>query len=78
MVRVEKKVANIFNDLFVNIAPNLGINTKQDFLNTTNISHNPIENAVYKYEDHPSIIAIKRYENMKGYEKHMKGTNSSF
>ena len=78
MVKDEKEVANIFNDLFVNIVPNLGINTKHDFLNTTNISHNPIENAVYKYEDHPSIIAIKKYENMKGYEKHMKGTNSSF
>ena len=34
-----------------------------------NISHNPIENAIYKYENHPSVIAIKN---------HMKGTNSSF
>ena len=59
----------IFNDFFVNIVPNLGINTENDFLNTTNISHNPIENAVYKYENHPSVITIK---------KHMKGTNSSF
>ena len=40
----------IFNDFFVNIVPNLGINTENDFLNTTNISHNPIENAVYKYD----------------------------
>ena len=69
MIRDEKEVANIFNDLFVNIVPNLGINTKHDFLNTTNISHNPIENAVYKYENHPSVFAIK---------KHMLGTNSSF
>ena len=59
----------IFNDFFVNIVPNLGINTEHDFLNTTNISHNPSENAVYKYENHPSVIAIKKY---------MKGTNSSF
>ena len=69
LVRDEKEVANIFNDFFVNIVPNLGINTKHDFLNTTNISHNPSENAVYKYENHPSVIAIKKY---------MKGTNSSF
>ena len=27
------------------------------------------ENAIYKYENHPSVIAIK---------KHMKGTSSSF
>ena len=65
LVRDEKKVANIFNDFFVNIVPNLGINTEHGFLNITNISHNSIENAIYKYKNH---IAIK---------KHMKG-NSSF
>ena len=47
----------------------LGINTEHEFLNTTNISRNPIENAIYKYENHPSVIAIIN---------HMKGTNSSF
>ena len=30
-----------------------------DFLNTTNISNNPIGNAIYKYENHPSVIAMK-------------------
>ena len=47
----------------------IAINTEHEFLNTTIISHNPIENAIYKYENHPSVIAIKN---------HMKGTNSSF
>ena len=69
LVRDKEEVANVFNDFFVNIFPNLGINTKHDFFNTKNISHNPIENAIYKYENHPSVIAIK---------KNMKGTNSSF
>ena len=69
MERDEKEVANIFNDFFVKIVPILVINTAQEFLNTTNISHNPIENAIYKYENHPSVIAIKNL---------MKGTNSSF
>ena len=69
LVRDEKEVANIFNDFFVNIVPNLRINTKHDVLNTTNISHNPTENAIYKYENHPSVLAIKN---------HMKDTNSSF
>ena len=46
----------------------IAINTEHEFLNTTIISHNPIENAIYKYENHPSVIAIKN---------HMKGTNSS-
>ena len=42
---------------------------KHDFLNSKNISRSPIENAIYKYENHPNVIAIK---------KHMKGTDSSF
>ena len=53
MVRDKKEVAIIINDFLVNHY----------------ISHNPTENAVYKYENHQSVIAIK---------KHMKGTNSSF
>ena len=59
LVRDEKEVVNVFNDFFANIAANLGINTKHDFLYTTNISHNPIENVIHKYENHPSVIAIK-------------------
>ena len=43
LVRNEKEVANIFNNFFVNIVPNLEINTEHDLLSTTNISHNPIE-----------------------------------
>ena len=69
LVRDEKEVTNIFNDFFVKIVPILGINTEHEFLNTKYISHNPIENAIYKYENHPSVIAIKNQ---------MKGTNSSF
>ena len=67
LVRDEKELANIFNDFFVNTVSNLGLNTKYDFLNATNISHNRIENAIYKYENHPSVTAIKN---------HMKGNNS--
>ena len=47
LARDEKEVANIFH-FFVNTVPNLGMNTEHDFLNTTNISHYPIENVVYK------------------------------
>ena len=64
-----KRSRKYFYWVFVNIVLNLGINIEHDFLNTTNISHNPIENAIYKYENHPSVIAIK---------KNMKATNSPF
>ena len=43
--------------------------TQHEFLNTFDNSQDPIENAICKYENHPSIILIK---------KHMQGTNSSF
>ena len=61
-VRDEKEVRNIFNDFFVNIISNLGINTQHNFLNTANISHNPIENDIHKYENHASVIAHKNHE----------------
>ena len=69
LVTDKKKVANIFNDFFCKYSHDFRDKYRNEFLNTTNISHNPIENAIYKYENHPGAIAIKN---------HMKGTNSSF
>ena len=69
LIKSKEEVANIFNNFFVNIVPNLGIKTQHQFLNTTDSSQDPIENAICKYENHPSIILIK---------KHMEGENSSF
>ena len=69
LIKDEEKLANIFNNFFVNIVPNLGIKIQHEFLNTTDNSQDPIENAICKYENHPSIILIK---------KHMQGANSSF
>ena len=53
----------------MNIVPNLGIKAQHEFLNTTDNSQYPIENAICKYENHPCIILIK---------KQMQGANSSF
>ena len=50
----------------MNIAPNLGIRTQHEFLNTINNLKDPIEVANCKCENHPSIILIK---------KHMEGAN---
>ena len=66
LIKGEEEVANIFNDFFVNIAPNLGIRTQHEFLNTINNLKDPIEIANCKCENHPSIILIK---------KHMEGAN---
>ena len=60
MEEEEEEVANIFNNFFVNIVSNLGIKTQHEYLNTTDNSQDPIENAICKYENHPSIILIKK------------------
>ena len=69
LIKGKEKVANIFNNFLVNIVPNLSIKTQHEFLNTTDNSKDRIENAICKYENHPSIILVK---------KHMQGANSSF
>ena len=51
------------------LVPNLGIKTQHEFLNTTDNSKDPIKNAICKYENHHSIILIK---------KHMQRANPSF
>ena len=56
-------------DFFVYIDPNLGTKTQHEFFNTTDNSQDPIQNAICKYENYPSIILIK---------KHMGLANSSF
>ena len=69
LIKDEEKVANIFNNFFVNLVPNLGIKTQHEFLNTIDNSEDQIENAICKYENHLSVIFVK---------KHMQGANSSF
>ena len=69
LVKDEEDVANIFNNFFVNIVPNLVINTQHEFLNFTDNSQDSVENAICKYENHPSIISINKY---------MEGANLSF
>ena len=65
----DKELAKIFNEFFVNIVPNLGINTNHSFLINTDNENDPIEKAIAKYKSHPSIISIKKF---------MENSDSSF
>ena len=56
-----KELAGIFNELFVNIIPNLGINTNHNFLINMENENDPIEKTIPKYKNHPSMISIKRF-----------------
>ena len=65
----DKELARIFNEFFVNIVPGLGINTNLSFLINTDNENDPIEKAIAKYKNHPSIISIKKF---------MENSDSSF
>ena len=65
----DKELARIFNEFFVNIVPNLGINTNHSFLINTDNEDDPIEKAIAKYKNHPCIISIKKF---------MENSDSSF
>ena len=58
LISNDKELARIFNEFFVNLVLNLGINTNHSFLINTNNKNDPIEKAIAKYKGHPSIISI--------------------
>ena len=50
----DKELARIFNEFFVDIVPNLGINTNHSFLINTDNENDPIEKAIAKYKTIPA------------------------
>ena len=55
----DKEIAQVFNEFFINIVPNLNI-TMDHFQNPDfQRTKNPVLNAVNKYKYHPSIAMIK-------------------
>ena len=61
----DAKLAQTFNEYFVNIIPSLGIISFHE--NNDNINNDNIDNIIIKVESHQSIITIK--EQMKKYNK---------
>ena len=55
----DQEIAEIFNEFFVNIVPNLDIPTAayidENFVETDD----SVKNAIYKFNNHPSILMIK-------------------
>lgn len=54
----ELKVAQTFNNYFVNIVPSLKINSNKDFLTDTKNQEDPIKVIIEKFKSHPSILEI--------------------
>ena len=63
----DKAIAEIFNEFYVNIVPNLKISMENNFDTEFVKTENPVLNAVNKYKNHPSVIMIK--EKIKPIEK---------
>ena len=60
LIKNESQIANIFNTLFVEIVSNLATKVDERYLrNASNIS-DPIEKAIQKNKNHPSISIIKK------------------
>ena len=61
LIKNEYQIANIFNTFFIEIVPNLGTKVDERYLcDASNIS-DPIENAIRKYKNHPSISISKKW-----------------
>ena len=68
MITEDAKIAEIFNHYFANITGSLGISEDQSLLSGTNGIKDPVEKAIKKYENHPSIRKIKEYYELNQFE----------
>lgn len=61
IIGCDKGKAKIFKEFCVNMVPNLGTNTNQDFLINAEYLDDPNDKAETKYNDHPSILKIEKF-----------------
>ena len=64
----DAKIAEIFNHYFANITESLGISEDQSLLSQTTGINDPVEKAIKKYENHPSIRKIKECCELNQFE----------
>ena len=55
----DSKIAETFNDFFTNAVKNLNIIIDPALTSNTDLIEDPIEKAIEKYKNHPSIVKIK-------------------
>ena len=59
IISEDSEVAEVLNNFFDNAVKDLKINENQYILSNTNGIDNPVDIAVEKYKNHPSILTIK-------------------
>ena len=63
IISKDDEVAQVFNDFFIDIVPNLNIPTDTHFSEDFIKSLDPVENAIEKFNNHPSI-SMKKSKNI--------------
>ena len=56
VVSDERELVKIFNEYFSNTVPNLNIQRPPSII----LDHDPVLNAIKKFENHPSMLEIKK------------------
>ena len=56
----DNEVANIFNEYFSNLVEGLNLHVPENLVNHYCKGEDPISSAILKYQNHPSITAIKK------------------
>ena len=62
-----KDISEIFNNFFANVVKNLNIAIDETLLNDTSDCSDPVEKAIRKYENHPSILMISQKITKKNF-----------
>ena len=60
IVSNDEKIAEILNNFFDNAVKELNLSIDQKYINNNTDLSDPISSLILKYENHPSIIAIKQ------------------
>ena len=60
LIKNEYQIANILNTYFIEVVPNLGTKVDERYLCNASSISDPIEKAIQKYKNHPSISIIKK------------------
>ena len=56
----DKKIAETFNDFFVNAVSTLDLKENNAIMNDTDHLLDPVKKALFKFKDHPSILEIRK------------------
>ena len=60
MISDDAKIADIFNEYFINIAKEIAFVEDQTLVSDANAVEDPIDKAIEKFKNHPSVEHIKQ------------------